>query len=253
MDSYVFIQFDENLKLPEYQLYKRKLILSLQPFFTSVLTKTFNPNLVGKCFSVHISLGGTPANPNKNYFYRYLSYKSAFPEINQILDILSRVYASFKTTELTNRRTNVIVFDMDDTLIDKSTIPFYKKIFDDLKLYKELFQYVVLWTHGTTPYLSEVKLDFQFDLYLSRNGEESENKGLGAVLRELNKSHRVTKLDFCVLVDDGTFNFEGDYDLFLHVNAKPTSSSYLHKLSEIEYCMNRYYQKKTFPRQINLE
>jgi hypothetical protein len=253
MNSYVFIQFDENILFAEYPIYKRKLMSALEPYFTSVLTRSFDPNLVGKHFSVHLSLGGTPANPNKNYFYRYISYKSSFPEIYQVLDTLSRVYASFRTPELASRRTNVIVFDMDDTLIDKSTAPFYKNIFKDLKLYKEYFDYVVLWTHGTTSYLSEVKLDFKFDLYMSRNNEDSENKGLGAVLRELNKSHRVSKLDFCVLVDDGTYNFEGDYDLFVHVNTKPPPGSYQYKLSEIVYCMNRYFQKKSFPRQINIQ
>jgi hypothetical protein len=254
MNSYVFVQFDENITIPEYKIYKKKLIGALQPYFTCVLTKSFDPNLVGKNFSVHLSLGGTPTNQNKNFFYRYISYNSAFPEISRILDGLARVFSSFRIAEnYLKSRTNVIVFDMDDTLIDKMTNPFYKNIFNDLLQYKQYFDYVILWTHGTTPYLSEVKLDFKFDLYMSRNNEESENKGLGAVLRELNKSHCVNSLDFCVLVDDGAFNFKDDYDLFLHVNTKPTPGSYERKLTEIVHCMNRYFQKKTFPRQINIE
>lgn len=250
----MFVRFNEAIKFPEYKIYKQKLIKSLEPYFTNVLTNSFNPNLVGKVFSVHVSLGGTPENANKNHFYRYLSYKSSFPSDSQILNDLSRIYASFRTSlyPTSTTRNSIIVFDMDDTLIDSSTKPFYKNIFVDLQKYREYFQYIVLWTHGTTPYLSEIQLEFKFDLYMSRIGEESENKGLGAVLRELNRSHNVSKLDFCVLVDDGAFNYEKDYDLFVHVNTKPISGTYAQTLGEIVYCMNRYYRKRTFPRQITI-
>lgn len=253
MESFVFIKFDENVRYPEYKVYKSKLIKSLQPYFTNVLTTSFDPNVVGKSFSVHLSLGNTPTNPNRNHFYRYLSYKTPFPQIDQVVDALATIYKTFRTTELHFPRTNVIVFDMDDTLIDANGKPFYKNIFNDLIQYKEYFQYLILWTHGTTSYLSEINLGMTFDLYMSRNAEDSENKGLGAVLRELNKSHAIEKLDFCVLVDDSAYNYDNDYDLFVHVNTKPSHESFARTLNEIVYSMNRYFQKENFKRQINLK
>ena len=253
MSSYVYIKFDESITYPEYKIYKSKLIKSLEPYFTNVLTTSFNPNVVGKTFSVHLSLGNTSTNQNRNHFYRYLSYKTPFPDINQIISALATLYKTFRTAELHSPRTNVIVFDMDETLIDSNTKPFYKNIFNELIKYKDYFQYIILWTHGTTSYLSEINLDMTFDLYMSRNTEDSENKGLGAVLRELNRSHSVEQLDFCVLIDDSAYNYDNDYDLFVHVNTKPSPESYTRTLSEIVYCMNRYYQKRNFPRQINLK
>lgn len=253
VESYLFIEFDKTVKYPEYEIYKTKLINSLKPYFTSVLTNSFNPNLVGKTFSVYLSLGKTSTNPNENLFYRYLSYTHPFPEIELIREGLAGVYKMFKTTKLQHSRSNVIVFDMDDTLIDSTTKPFYKNIFKELMTYKDYFQYMILWTHGTTSYLSEIKLDITFDLYMSRNADDSENKGLGAVLRELNRSHSVEKLDFCVLVDDNESNSKDDYDLFVHVNSKPKRESYAKTLSEIVHCMNRYNQKQKFTRKIILK
>lgn len=253
MDNYVFIQFDESVNfLEEYEVYKKQLVDKLRPYFSHVLTDKFDPNKVGKCFSVHISLGKNPANPNLNHFYKYLTYSSPFPRIETIIYNLSTVYRSFRVNDLPKRRTSVIVFDMDDTLIDETTKPFYKDIFVELNEYRDYFQYIVLWTHGTTSYLSEIELGFKFDLYISRSGEETENKGLGGVLRELNRAYGVSSLDFCVLVDDGSFNFTDDYDLFVHVKTKPLRGTYKTALNDIIRYMNSYYEKKKFSRQISI-
>lgn len=253
MESYVFLQFDELITFKEYEIYKERVIKSLKPYFTNVLFDSYNPNLVSKVFSVHISFGSARTNHNKNLFYRYLTYSSPFPNIERILVDIARVFKVFKAPcVLQKRRNSVIVFDMDETLIDSSMKLFYKNIMIDLKEYRNYFEYMILWTHGTTPYLSEVELKFKFDIYLSRNGEESENKGLGAVLRELNKFYQVSKLDFCVLVDDGAFNYAQDYDLFVHVNTTPSDGTYKRTLSKIVDCMNKYYCGQRFEREITI-
>lgn len=252
MESFVFLDFSDDVKFREYQLYKEKLIKSLAVYFT-VLTKTYDPNIVGKRFSVYISIG-KPCENNTDSFYRYLEYKSKAPGIQDIVETLAEMYNNYNKYCIPNKkRTNVIVFDMDDTLINYDTIPFYKTIFEELKEYKEYFDYIILWTHGTTPYLEEVKLDFKFDLYMSRSYKNTTNKGLGAVFRELNNKYNVSKLDFCVLVDDLSDNFIDDYDLFVKVDKKPTKGSYKRTLDEIVKRLNKYINKQSFKNQINIQ
>lgn len=255
MESYIFLQFDDNVKVKEYKIYQTKLIHTLKKFFT-ILPKDYDKNVVGKRFSIYLSLGKKSSNiRHENAFYRYLEYESSFPDIAQIIKKISEIYTLFNKPYFTqhNSRVDVIVFDMDDTLIDGDQVPFYQNIFKELKEYRNYFKYVVLWTHGITSYLAEIKLDFKFDLYMSRSNEDSENKGLGAVLRELNNStHAVKKLDFCVLVDDAPSNFNNDYDLFVNIDKRPIPGSYSATLKKIVYCMDRYYQKKSFPNEISI-
>jgi len=257
MESYIFIEFDDNIKIPEYKIYKIKLIRTLEKFFT-VLTNDYNRNIVGKRFSIYLSLGkkSTTTIQHENAFYRYLEYDSSFPDITQIIKKIADIYSVFNKPYIIvhNSRVDVIVFDMDDTLIDGDRVPYYKNIFKELEKYRNYFKYIVLWTHGITSYLAEIKLDFKFDLYMSRSNEDSENKGLGAVLRELNNStHSVKKLDFCVLVDDAPSNFNNDYDLFVNIDKRPVPGSYSATLKKIVYCMDRYYQKKPFTNEIKLQ
>lgn len=253
MDSYIFLDFDENIKLKEYDFYKRKMIKTLKNYGT-ILTKDFNPNITSKCFSVHISLGKEKQTNlhYQNLFYTYIEYKSSFPSIDGIAQKILQLYSYFaRPMYPLQRRMDIIVFDMDETLIDKNLKPFYNDIFKELELYRNYFTFIVLWTHGTTTYLADIKLlNFKFDLYISRSNEDSENKGLGAILVELNKTYGIKKLDFCVLVDDSSFNFKNDYDLFVNVNKTPICGSYKATLKDIVYCMDRYYNQKQFANEI---
>lgn len=131
---------------------------------------------------------------------------------------------------------SVIVFDFDDTLVSPDLQPFYQSLPADLALYRCMFDYVVLWTHGTQDYIYDslnVK-KFKFDLVMSRFRNCSDtnvNKGLAAVLRQLNTEYGVNRLNFCVLVDDKPSNQIGEYDVFVEINTEPCESFYKKLLS----------------------
>jgi hypothetical protein len=135
---------------------------------------------------------------------------------------------------------NVIVFDFDDTLVSPDLQLFYQSLPADLELYRNLFDYVVLWTHGTQDYIYDSlnMKKFKFDLVMSRFrncSDTSVNKGLAAVLRQLNTKCGVNRLNFCVLVDDKPSNQIGEYDVFVEINNEPCESFYkklLHNLSD---------------------
>lgn len=117
---------------------------------------------------------------------------------------------------------NVIVFDLDETLIDENYKPLINNVPKFLNTVSTLFHYVVLWSHGTAAHvkkaLSKIKCSSMFNVVVCReDAEHNRNKGLGYILRTLNNKFGVTRIKTAVLVDDLRDNFIDDYDYFLHV------------------------------------
>jgi len=117
---------------------------------------------------------------------------------------------------------SVIVWDLDDTLVDYNLDNISSTHI--LEYMRKLFDFQVLWSHGLQHHVKvglEINnWDDQFDLVLTRSSSNqctSPNKGLGKVLRELNRKHNVKQLYFSVLVDDTESNFVNDYDYFVHI------------------------------------
>jgi hypothetical protein len=170
-----------------------------------------------------------------------------FPYNTEISDIKKKIaeYARkyFSQQVIPKKpRANIIVFDLDDTLITENGKLFYDKIFDDLKQYRKVFDYMVLWTHGTEDYLHEIwskiqRESFKFDLYMARkiNVEiTSYNKGMAAVLRELNRIYSVESLGYTVLVDDKLSNYVYDYDTLVHITSEPKEHYYRYVLDTLK-------------------
>lgn len=254
MSTYLYLTFDDKNKTSFSDLYKDELCNVLRQYFSVIYVNKKPPaNIVSKTFSVHLMFGDKDGSLYRrhhrlNIFCFYHSWIDSFPSIEDVEKHIYILYSGFykNIKYMSGRRNDVIVFDMDETLIDRDTVPYYKNIFKELELYRKYFKYIILWTHGTTSYLSEIDLDFKFDLYISRNADDSENKGLGAILREMNVSYGISCLDFCVLVDDTISNYENDYDVFVHVKRKPSYGSFQNALNKIVTTMNLYYSKKDF-------
>lgn len=120
----------------------------------------------------------------------------------------------------------IIVFDLDETLIDCDRKPLIVGLHAFLTAIKNSFNFIVLWSHGTASHvntsLRHNKLAGIFDLVICReNDEETDNKGLGFVLRSLNQKFGVQSIHTSVLVDDLVDNYIGDYDFFLNVPTEP--------------------------------
>lgn len=112
---------------------------------------------------------------------------------------------------------SVVVFDLDDTLID-SRLRVYEKSQTLLEQAKRVYDRVVLWSHGTAPHVEEFAQRFAdaspygeslFDLVLCYGGEPD---------RRANKSllHLYNFMPNCrftraTLVDDSVYNWTPEY------------------------------------------
>lgn len=155
-----------------------------------------------------------------------------------------------------DKRASVCVFDLDDTLIDFEGNLKSSNIRDVIEYTGDIFDYVVLWTHGSTGHANRYieRYGFKFDLVISRNDLAPIicNKGIGLVLRELNRARdpstglncNVTEFTFTCLVDDLKKNYCKDYTYFIKPN--PTwfgdklYSFYMKKLQEIKRKESNY-------------
>lgn len=135
---------------------------------------------------------------------------------------------------------SVAVFDYDDTIVDANQNFFYDKICEDIQEYRTCFDYLILWTHGSTDYIKEElkkkkALNNLFDVVIAkqREFEYGENKGKGAILKILNKSFHVAQISYSLLVDDKDENFMQDYTFFIKPTKVPRHF-YRAKLKDIE-------------------
>ncbi|KAG6558422.1 Bracovirus particle protein 38K-1 [Microplitis demolitor] len=159
-----------------------------------------------------------------HHYTHYIKYKDgeSFEILNDRLKNLSSTYESYGLT-----RASVIVLDLDDTLIDDSINPRSRRLINQLNQFKRIFNFVVLWSHGTTNHvrdsLNALKISKKFfDLIITRPTLQvcGSNKGIGVVLGELYRQFQVREITFSCIVDDLKSNFTDDYMLFVHVPKK---------------------------------
>jgi hypothetical protein len=194
-----------------------------------------NPNITAKVFSVLLAVGSEYLNFQKNieaqnsFYVTY--YYEKMPSQQQFLMDLYKVTSVYSPLPNPIAR-SVAVFDLDDTIISPELELFYDNILIDLELFREIFDYIVLWTHGTANYLQSRmrSIDFKFDLLMARKDDidlpPALNKGLAAVLRELNNKYNVQCIKYSLLVDDKLSNYNQDYDCMLHIDSQPRDGFY---------------------------
>lgn len=229
---------------PKYSTQANELAKQLTPYITNIYISPKNiDNLACKTFSICIFLGieNTAHLKVSNLFTKYMNYPKV-DNTNKIFgDIVAVSNLFYKNIQNTEK--SVIVFDLDETLVYNQKTLAYPEIFSDLQKYRQIFDYIVLWSHGTTDYVNESlaainphydnDVPFKFDLMITRKHADIDvfyNKGLGYVLHELNTKFNVTSLKYAVLVDDKAFNFVNDYDLFVHLSKQPIQNRLYAKL-----------------------
>lgn len=118
-------------------------------------------------------------------------------------------------------RKSIVVFDLDDTLIDNHN---NKLLCSDgvLDYAKKVYDYVVLYSHGSALHVEENALKFcclntlsdnTFTLILSNNGSDPKSqKNLLSLYNYLPTNIRFTK---STLVDDSLFNWTPEYGKFI--------------------------------------
>ncbi len=229
--------------------------------FVTIIDR-INPRL--KSYSCYVKIISSNANvtemqkiSNKcNRFIDYICIK--MDNLQQSLQVISQMRDKFYYTskmvdplamtqnglivnESSQREASVIVFDLDDTLIDGNNRALLIDLQHFVTFMKRMFTFVVMWSHGTCEHvhknLKKHNIESCFDMVIARTyDEDTKNKGLGYVFRALNKQFRVTSLTYTALVDDLPTNYTNDYDFYLQVptRAKDVPKFYKYAIPRLE-------------------
>lgn len=140
---------------------------------------------------------------------------------------------------------SVAVFDLDETIIDRSDTLVSNTIVDFYKGIRKDFHYVILWSHGNKRHVDRVSstLDSEFGItfdciihrgcvedVVDKQNDVNINKGAGKVLQILNKKFKVTSLYMSVLIDDLPSNFTNDYLFYIKI---PTRCDNTRKVDDL--------------------
>lgn len=224
-------------------LIDRKLLICASKIFSNIyLNQYLHPSKTSKIFSVYVAVGETNYDEyikvcSRNCYYATFYYENS-PDTEKFLSDIVNVISTYSPT-VEQKSATVVVFDLDDTIITPEYKLFYNEILLDLEQFREIFDYIVLWTHGTEDYLARRMRDinFNFDIMMSRKRDIDDppqmNKGLSAVLRCLNEKYNVKTIKYAVLVDDKLENYNQDYDFMLLIDKKPLSRFYKSALEVI--------------------
>lgn len=123
---------------------------------------------------------------------------------------------------------SVLVFDLDDTIIDVNGKLFANDLYPAIQSLRSIYTYIGLWSHGTTnhvfKYIKKIydTQNVKFDFIISR-GDYARNKSVAHVLNVLNEQFNVSRLNLSCLVDDKKSNFTEDYTVFVHLKTAPPS------------------------------
>lgn len=129
----------------------------------------------------------------------------------------ARKYAS--VSDYAIRNLSVVVFDLDQTLIDDNRNDC--KILDNCKhvlsTAREHYDFIVLWSHGSSLHVNTYvsRLNFTFDLVLSSNdyGKNAINcKNLLHLYNYISVDYRIT---YAILIDDSPYNWTPEYDMLI--------------------------------------
>lgn len=145
--------------------------------------------------------------------------------VNKKLQELNIYYQKFTGI---NDISNVIVFDLDDTLIDENNNLLYniEDLNNGLLKLKKYFKYIGIWSHGTSEHviynLKKNNLQDKFDFIMVRKNEYQNVKYSINIYNLLQKKFNIKSIKTIILVDDNKSNYiENDYSMFILIKELP--------------------------------
>lgn len=164
----------------------------------------------------------------------YISLDDQFKINEHDLSTIYDLEKKFKTSI----HSSVVVFDLDDTIIDEQGVVFAKDLLQGINILRSIYDYIGLWSHGSTNHVfkyvkqlcNEEKV--KFDFVITRD-HYTYNKSVIHVLNILNEKFNVESITYSCLVDDKFDNYNDDYSLFIHLVKKPVSFIEMAKVIEL--------------------
>lgn len=147
-----------------------------------------------------------------------------------VIETIISKYNNFFKNDLYNTA-SVIVWDLDDTILDRNYKLLNDQLVDVLQSQNYIFDYSVLWSHGTSHHVTKCldilnrKYNINFDSCIAKKIEEYHKKdtckNVSYVLKTLNDKFNITSFNFSCLIDDMCENLNNDY----YVYVKPSRNT----------------------------
>lgn len=156
----------------------------------------------------------------------HVDYLDATNMINKnIISQVRELRNIFYKDNTAYKQATVAVFDLDDTIINRHDELVDNYIIRYINNIKNLFKYVVLWSHGIDEHVNkftsalehEYGIVFDFSIKRDKYFTGQINKGAGLVLKLLNNKYGVTELTASILIDDLKTNYTRDYLFYVQV------------------------------------
>lgn len=223
--------------------YKNVVVMYIHSKKVNPLRTKFNLNN----FNIFVVLGSS--NEALEYFNKIqgsLLYTKCLyietPDLKSILATIRHSYNEFfinEAAQFSQTGASVVVFDLDNTIIDDDDNLLDPDYLLVLKMFKARFHFMVLWSHGSSSHVAEIlekrfpEINGIFDLRISRSNAILDSnlinhrpKGIGYVFQTLNRMFGVTKLSYTCLVDDLSDNCQDDYRFFIQVPTVKPANGY---------------------------
>ena len=157
-----------------------------------------------------------------------------FTQINpHSLENISFQYNNFHSFS-NIKNASVIVFDLDDTLIDKDNLPLWTDTRQAILECHKLFDFVILWSFGKSEHVyhglrqcSLSESDFNWIITRRYFSDDLDCKGLGYIFNLLHAQFKVVSLHYSVLVDDLPENSSNEYTRFIQIRERDKYKSSL--------------------------
>lgn len=158
---------------------------------------------------------------DENLYVDFLDARQ-YKNTREIVVQVESLYNRFK--QPLELQESVVVWDLDETLINDDGTPTSDKLEVYLKLFRNHFKRMVVWSHGDPAHvfghLNKLNIKHHFDMVITRSYREEygKNKGIGYVLKCLNKKFKTTQIYYSCLIDDKPENFKNDYTFYLRLD-----------------------------------
>ena len=187
-----------------------------------------------KCYSLKLNVNKDKCNIEEDetfhvhVTYKHINLNKTFNFKNFKAELQMNLSLFFRTRKISVKQSSsVAVLDLDDTIIDEKGEIIIENLGEYLTILKSLFGYIMLWSHGCQEHVNHIfknslaPYKSYFNLIVARSSSfQTKNKGISLVLQYLNTKEGILELDSTILIDDQPFNYNNDYDYFLHVPNK---------------------------------
>lgn len=194
---------------------------------TTILTNQYTT--LNNCITVKLNIS---ANENMQFESRNFYYSMEFNiDVDNIVRFVT--YCTSIQKHLNSEAVKIIVFDLDDTIINVENKLLFPEICEYIEHIKMKFDLCILWSFGNRVHVNRIKksipkLKSIFDLTVDNEEfhHKLKAKYLSQLILVLHKKFKISNISYSCLIDNLPSNYTRDYNCFIRVPEKKNESFY---------------------------